>query len=67
MSDWSELRRYMNKHAERLREGSNHILYRYKGRMIRVSRGSGEIGRDLWRDILKHQLGLTQEEFNAMK
>jgi len=31
----------------------------------KVSKGSGEIGPDLWQRILKQQLQVTQEYFNS--
>lgn len=31
----------------------------------KVSRGSGEIKKHLWQEILKKQLQVTQEEFNS--
>ncbi len=65
MSSWEELRRYLSRNAIFIRHGRNHDIYEYNGYRIRVSRGSGEISRYMWRDILKHQLHITQEEFNA--
>ncbi len=34
-------------------------------KMTKVSRGSGEIKKHLWQEILKKQLQVTQEEFNS--
>lgn len=64
MSSWTDLRRFLDKHGKLIRKGK-HFIYAYQGRTVRVSNGTGEIGRDLWRDILKHELQITQEEFNA--
>ncbi len=65
MPSWEDLRRYLSRHGKFIRHGSNHDIYNYGGTRIRVSRGSGEISHNKWREILKHQLQITQEEFNA--
>ena len=64
MPRWKDLIRFLDRNATFIRHGGNHDVYLYNGKRIRVSRGSGEIGRNTWRDILRHQLGLTQEDFN---
>lgn len=33
----------------------------------KVSRGTGEVRGHLWKEILKKQLQVTEEEFNAKK
>ena len=63
MPKWEYLRRFLNRNAEFLRHGGNHDIYIYRGNLIRVSRSSGEISRNMWRDILKHELCMTNEEF----
>ena len=65
MPGWADMRRFLDRHAQLVRHGGNHDLYCYNGKIIRVSRGSGEIDRNLWKRILRQQLGITQEEFNA--
>ena len=65
MPRWKDFRRFLDRNAKFLRHGGDHDIYLYKGRRIRVSRSSGEIDRTIWRDILNHQLRITQEEFNA--
>ena len=65
MPRWKDFRRFLDRNATFLRHGGNHDIYLYDGHEIRVSRSSGEINTIIWKDILKHQLGITQEEFNA--
>lgn len=67
MPNWKDLRRYLDRHAEFIRDGRRHLLYKFKGKRIRISKGSSEISADLWKHILKHDLKITQEEFNAEK
>ena len=64
MPRWNDLIRFLDRNATFIRHGGKHDVYLYNGKRIRVSIGSGEIGRNTWKDILRHQLGLTQEEFN---
>ena len=64
MPRWKDLRRFLDRNARFVRHGSDHDVYRYNGKTVRVSRSSSEIGPETWRDILKHQLHITQEEFN---
>lgn len=64
MSRWKDLVRFLDRNAVFIRHGSNHDIYLYNGKRIRVSRGSGKIDKNTWQDILKHQLRMTQEEFN---
>ena len=65
MPRWKDLIRFLDRNATFIRHGGNHDVYLYNGKRIRVSRGSGEIGKDMWRSILKHELGITLEEFYA--
>ena len=65
MPGWRDMRRFLERNAQFLRHGKNHDIYLFRGQRIRVSRGSGEISPELWKNILKHQLRMTQEEFNA--
>ena len=64
MPRWKDLIRLLDRKATFLRHGGNHDIYLYNGKRIRVSRGSGEIPPNTWKEILKQQLGMTQEEFN---
>ena len=71
MPSWSDLRRYLkNNPGWECFKHTDHDFYRKKlpnGKVLitKVSRGTGEIGSGLWRHILKHELRITQEEFNA--
>ena len=47
MPKWEYLRRFLNRNAEFLRHGGNHDIYIYRGNLIRVSRSSGEISRNM--------------------
>ena len=64
MPRWKDLIRFLDRNAAFIRHGSDHDIYFYNGRRIRVSRSSKEIDRNTWKDILKHQLRINQEEFN---
>ena len=64
MPRWKDLLRFLDRNGMFIRHDSNHNVYIYNGKRIRVSRGSGEIDRNTWKDILKHQLGINQEKFN---
>ena len=63
MPKWEDFRRFLKINAEFVRHGKKHDIYIYKGRTLRVSRSSGEISKNMWRDILRHELCVTQEEF----
>ena len=65
MPGWRDMRRFLERNAQFLRHGKSHDIYLFRGQRIRVSHGSGEISPELWKNILKHQLRMTQEEFNA--
>mgnify|MGYP002624144210 CR=1 FL=1 len=71
MPDTNELRRYLNRSQEwELYNRTDHDYYRCKNsdgtyRRIKVSFGNKEIGYRLWQHILKHEIKITQEEFNA--
>ena len=70
MPSWRDLRRFCERDGWELYKDTDHYFYqkledggRYK--KTRVSKGSGEIGHKLWKDILKKQLQVTQEYFNS--
>lgn len=70
MPKWSELKRFYEKDGWALYKNTNHYSYRKfmpdgRIKMTKVSRGSGEIQKHLWQEILKKQLQVTQEEFNS--
>lgn len=45
MPKWKDFRRFLERNAKFLRHGKNHDIYVYKGKRIRVSRSSSEIGK----------------------
>lgn len=69
MPKWKELKKYLDRDGWELYKNTDHYYYKKQGKngeysFCKVSRGSGEIGKNLWQSILKHQLKVTQEEFN---
>lgn len=64
MPNWQDLRRFLKHNGDLVRHGGDHDIYTYKGQTVIVSRGSGEISKNMWRSILKHELGINQEKFN---
>ena len=69
MPRWKELKRYCENDGWELYKNTDHYFYRKilsDGTVLRtrVSKGSGEIGPALWREILHRQLCTTQEHFN---
>ena len=69
MPKWKDLKRYCENTNWELYKVTDHYFYRKimpNGDIYRtkVSKGSSEIGSGLWREILHHQLHITQEEFN---
>ena len=69
MPRWKELDKYCQKNGWILYISTDHNYYKKlmdDGTYLntKVSRGSGEIPSRLWKDILKKQLKITQEEFN---
>lgn len=69
MPKWKELKKYLDNNGWILYKNTDHYYYRKTSKdgkyiFCKVSRGSGEIGKHLWKEILKKQLKITQEEFN---
>lgn len=69
MPSWKELKRYCENDGWILYKETDHFYYQKTlddGSILRtkVSMGSGEIGKNLFREILKKQLKTTKEEFN---
>lgn len=67
---WSELKRFYEKDGWKPYKNADHYSYRKfmldgQIKMTKVSRGSGEIKKHLWQEILKKQLQVIQEEFNS--
>ena len=73
MPTWRELERSCRRNGWRELPGKRDHIYFEKqlpdGTVLRtkVSRGSGEIPKRLWQQILKKQLKITMEEFNRGK
>ena len=71
MPNWKELKRFCESDGWELYKDTDHYYYRKfddAGNLKRtkVSRGSGEIPKRLWHEILKKQLQVTDEYFNDM-
>lgn len=69
MATWKELKRFCENDGWELYKVTDHYHYRKTDndgniRKTKVSMGTGEIKYYRWREILKKQLGVTQEEFN---
>ena len=70
MPRWKELKRFCERDGWELYKDTDHYFYRKMDddgsiRMTRVSKSSGEIQTRMWKEILKKQLQVTQEYFNA--
>ena len=71
MPSWKELKRFCESDGWELYKDTDHYYYRKfddDGNLKRtkVSRGSGEIPKRLWQEILKKQLQVSVEYFNEM-
>lgn len=70
MPKWGELKRFCeNDHWELYKDG-DHYFYRKIDadgniRRTKVSKGSGEIPKKLWKEIMNRQLQVTKEYFNS--
>ena len=70
MPSWKDLRRFCERDGWKLYKDTDHYFYRKESadgniKHVKVSKGSGEIGHHLWREILKKQLQTTHEYFNS--
>lgn len=70
MPTWKELKRYCERDGWELYKDTDHFFYRKRlddGTILRtkISKGSAEIGKHLWREIRNKQLQVSQEEFNS--
>lgn len=70
MPKWGELKRFCDNDKWELYKDTDHYFYRKTDssgnvRRTKVSKGSGEIPRKLWQEILKKQLHVTKEYFNS--
>lgn len=71
MPSWKELKRFCERDGWELYKQTDHYYYRKledNGNIKRtkVSMGSGEIKGNLWNEILKKQLQVSEEYFNKM-
>lgn len=69
MPSWKELKRFCDRDHWELFRDTDHYYYRKimpdgTIKRTKVSKGSGEIGPQLWREILRKQLQVSQEYFN---
>ncbi len=69
MPKWKDLKRFCENDEWDLYKDTDHYFYQKKMpdgtvKRTKVSKGSGEIHYNLWREILKKQLQVTQEYFN---
>lgn len=69
MASWKDLRRFLENDGYALvRHGVDDMYEKMLSdgtiKRVRVSKGTGEIGKGLFSRILKQQLGVTKEQFN---
>ena len=69
MPSWKDLKRFCDRDGWEHYKNTDHYYYRKIDedgniKFTKVSRGSGEIGGFLWKEILRKQLKVTQEYFN---
>jgi hypothetical protein len=72
MPRWKELKRFCERDGWELYKDTDHYFYRKimddgVVKITKVSRGSHEIPKRLWKEILKRQLKVTEEYFNRVK
>jgi hypothetical protein len=68
---WKELKRFCESDGWELYKDTDHYYFRKFDdggnlKRTKVSRGSGEIPKKLWQEILKKQLQVSLEYFNNM-
>ena len=71
MPSWKDLKRFCDRDGWELYKDTDHYFYRKVEidgtiRRTKVSKGTGEIKYHLWREILRKQLGVTEEYFNSL-
>jgi len=72
MPTWRDLRNFCKGDGWELYKTTHHEYYRKEDgnnniRRVKVSRGTGEISKHLWKEILKKQLRVDEEYFNKKK
>ena len=70
MPSWRDLKRFCEHDGWELYKDTDHYFYRKlneDGTMLKTkaSKGTGEIGRGLWKEILTNQLQVSKEYFNS--
>jgi hypothetical protein len=70
MPSWKDLKRFCERDKWELYKDTDHYYFRKDDtdgtpRFTKVSKGTGEIGKALWREILNRQLRVTKEYFNS--
>jgi hypothetical protein len=70
MPSWKELKRFCDNDGWELYKDTDHYFYRKIEndgtiKRTKVSKGTGEIHKNLWREIMKKQLQVTKEYFNS--
>lgn len=69
MPKWSELSRFCERDGWELYKNTDHKFYRKRMpngmiKRTKVSNGSSQIGKSLWKEILNKQLQVSQEYFD---
>ena len=70
MPSWKDLKRFCEQDGWELYKSTDHDFFRKRSvdgalRRTKVSRGTGEISRNLWREILNNQLQVSIDYFNS--
>ncbi|MCL2366667.1 MAG: type II toxin-antitoxin system HicA family toxin [Oscillospiraceae bacterium] len=70
MPSWKELKRFCERDGWELYKDTDHYFFRKDcddgtPKFTKVSKGSGEISKNLWNVILRKQLQVTKEYFNS--
>jgi len=70
MPSWKELKRFCDNDDWEQYKDTDHYYYRKEDdngilKRTKVSKGTGEIKSNLWREILKKQLRVSKEYFNS--
>lgn len=71
MPSWKELRRFCERDGWELYKDTDHYFYRKllddgSLKRTKVSKGTGEIPKKLWKEILRKQLQVTESYFNRL-
>ena len=72
MPSWKELKRFCERDGWELYKQTDHYFFRKEKengelKRTKVSKGSHEIPKKLWKEILKRQLMVSLEYFNKIK